>query len=174
MFEWPPRAKEQTPEITGRPDEPWWTRQAITWMDEHLKPHMCVLEWGAGASTFWLAQRVAFVRTIEHDQKWIMLVTKMLDGPAAERVIIDHLRLGEEYSGSVSGEYDAVIVDGRFRVQCCRQAVKVLKPGGILLLDNAERPKYAAARALFSGWPVIETSNGIWHTNIWTKPSTRT
>lgn len=43
--------------------------------------------------------------------------------------------------------FDAVIVDGRARPSCLLAAVPKLRPGGWLLLDNAERPNYARAQA---------------------------
>lgn len=175
---WPARAKGQTPDITGRPDEPWWTRQAITWMDEYLTKDMNVVEWGAGSSTLWLAQRVGYVTTMEHDDKWSDFVSKALreaNMPDRWQLLgrpLCSLYVSEAIAYAVKrGEVNAVIVDGRMRVNCCERAMNVLMPGGILLLDNAERKEYAKARALLSRWPVIETNNGIWHTNIWIKPN---
>jgi predicted O-methyltransferase YrrM len=78
--------------------------------------------------------------------------------------------LGAGYCECVQGSHDAAIVDGRLRVKCCERAMQALKSGGILLLDNAERKQYQKARTMLAHWSVIETNNGIWHTNIWIKP----
>lgn len=170
---WPARSDGQTPDITGCPDEPWWTRQAITWMDEHLKKDMRVFEWGAGASTPWLAARCARLTTIEHNWEYARLAAGALKEAGMDPVKynVTFRPLGASYYQCVDGEYDAMVIDGRMRVHCCQSAIRVLKSGGILLLDNAERKEYAAARAMLSGWSVIETSNGIWQTNIWIKPN---
>lgn len=49
-------------------DVPWWTYDAIDavegWLAEH--PEARAFEWGSGASTIWLAKRVASVRSVEH------------------------------------------------------------------------------------------------------------
>ncbi|MGD9612500.1 MAG: class I SAM-dependent methyltransferase [Kiritimatiellia bacterium] len=43
--------------------------------------------------------------------------------------------------------FDLVVVDGRVRAACLRLAWRKIKPGGFLLLDNAERPSYQPAMA---------------------------
>jgi hypothetical protein len=40
------------------------------------------------------------------------------------------------------GHYDAVLIDGRKRAQCVAVARLCLKPGGIIILHEAERPRY--------------------------------
>lgn len=169
MISWP--AREHGPDLTGRSDEPWWTRQAITWMDKHLANDMSIIEWGAGASTPWLAARCWRLTTIEHDLGYVKLASAALKeaNRDPDQYAVTHRPLGAGYY-DVQDAYDAAIIDGRMRVHCCASAIRVLKSGGILLLDNAERKGYTAARAMLAGWPVVETSNGIWHTNIWIKP----
>ena len=173
MIQWPARAKEQTPEVTGRPDEPWWTRAAITWMDEHLTMDMRVIEWGAGASTPWLAARCGRLRSIDNNPLYADKAAEALleAGLPRDRYSVEVRPLNASYYGCVQGKFDAAIVDGRLRVLCCKRAAELLVPGGILLLDNAERKEYAAARELLSAWPLVATNNGIWTTNIWTKPN---
>lgn len=166
---WPARPEGHTPDKTGNPWEPWWTREAITWMDQYLKANMNVLEWGAGASTVWLAQRVRYLLSVEHDQQWADLIGGQLE-PYKEGHFIDCLPLGFEYCEPPAEELDAAFVDGRLRVFCCIYAGQKLSSGGILLLDNAEDPTYAEVHELLKDWPVIRTDNGIWRTDIWTKP----
>ena len=38
---------------------------------------------------------------------------------------------------------DLVVVDGRARVECARRAMPKVKPGGLLLLDDTSRERYA-------------------------------
>jgi hypothetical protein len=44
------------------------------------------------------------------------------------------------------GPYDVVIVDGVARLSCLEVAPRCLASGGVVVLDDAERPAYAAAR----------------------------
>jgi hypothetical protein len=71
--------------------------------------------------------------------------------------------------------FDLVLVDGRSRASCLRHAARKLKSGGVLMLDNSERPQYRSpvarlkrlARRDFSGaGPFLDTQ---WQTSIWFK-----
>jgi len=177
---WPARPEVHTPDKTGRPDEPWWTRDAITWMDRHLTGDMNVLEWGAGASTPWLARRVGYLTTMEHGEEWFERAgqaLRELDLPDRWQLVsrpLCPLYISEAiWYAQDHGGIDAAIVDGRMRADCCERVMQDLKPGGILLLDNAERKEYERARRLLSDWPVLRTDNGIWRTDIFTKPCTQ-
>lgn len=41
--------------------------------------------------------------------------------------------------------FDLVLVDGRSRPSCIQQAIPHIKPGGLLVVDNTERPYYLTA-----------------------------
>ncbi|MGZ3778662.1 MAG: FkbM family methyltransferase, partial [Mucilaginibacter sp.] len=41
--------------------------------------------------------------------------------------------------------FDIIIVDGRDRVNCCKQAVDALSPTGVIVLDDSEREFYREA-----------------------------
>lgn len=170
---WRRRPESHTPDRTGRTDEPWWTRAAITWAESHLTPDMDVIEWGAGSSTVWLASRVRSVVSIEHQREWAAQVSAALIAHGCNRKryrVICH-PLGIEYCQGVPGRYDVAIIDGRRRVQCCRSAAALVKPGGLLVLDNAERERYAEVHTLLRAWDVTRTDNGIWRTDIWQRPN---
>jgi hypothetical protein len=60
-------------EDLGRLDLPWWTFGAIERVDAFLRSRggrARAFEYGAGASTLWLARRCARVVTVEHDREW--------------------------------------------------------------------------------------------------------
>jgi spermidine synthase len=40
-------------------------------------------------------------------------------------------------------KFDVIIVDGRDRVNCCKQAIEALSPDGVVVLDDSEREFYA-------------------------------
>lgn len=74
--------------------------------------------------------------------------------------------------------FDVILVDGRARPACLRHALCRLKPGGLLLLDNSERPHYAPAMALADqlAWSRTDCSGPglcnryFWRTTIWQRP----
>lgn len=43
------------------------------------------------------------------------------------------------------GSFDLVVVDGRARVSCIHHGLARVRPGGVLLLDDSDRPEYADA-----------------------------
>jgi hypothetical protein len=48
--------------------------------------------------------------------------------------------------------FDVVVVDGRERMDCVRCAMRKVSPGGVLVLDDSDRPKYGVARTILAGW----------------------
>jgi predicted O-methyltransferase YrrM len=44
-----------------------------------------------------------------------------------------------------NGGFDLVVVDGRARPSCVHHGVPKVRPGGVLLLDDSDRPEYADA-----------------------------
>lgn len=173
MSKWPVRSQQETPDVTGRPDEPWWARAAISLMEKELHKNMDVAEWGSGASTLWLARRCGSLISVDNNPGYYNLVNAELRREGFDKVrYCAVLRpLNHLYWSCVQGSYDVIIVDGRMRVACCLQAIKILKPGGLLLLDNAERPRYRPAVNALSSWRLLlETDNGMWKTNVWRKP----
>lgn len=66
--------------------------------------------------------------------------------------------------------FDFIIIDGRARVECTFNAISKLKSGGLLILDNSERKRYAPVFELLKNWEQSNTSNGLTDTTFWVKP----
>jgi hypothetical protein len=60
-------APRRAPALQGTLCEPWIDRGVIFILDRLLHPSMRALEWGAGASSRWLLQRVGGLVSVEHD-----------------------------------------------------------------------------------------------------------
>jgi hypothetical protein len=75
--------------------------------------------------------------------------------------------------------FHVVVVDGRARPACLRHALPKVKPGGLLVLDNSNRPHYRTARALVvsAGWKEEELFGPgpylsfFWQSTIWQRPA---
>jgi hypothetical protein len=67
-------------------------------------------------------------------------------------------------------EFDVVLVDGRCRVHCAEISKPLVKPGGILILDNSERPRYEPIHRLMEGWYKMVSNNTMWETTVWRRP----
>lgn len=147
-------------------DTPWWTYESAMRVEEHLlrNPGASVFEWGSGASTAWLAKRAAQVIAIEHDAAWAEQVRPLLGDNAIVRTVyatkaepgqgVRSSRAGHEdldfteYVHAIDdhpGPFDLVVVDGRAREACLRQALPKLAVGGLLVFDNVDRARYRGA-----------------------------
>lgn len=131
------------------PDVPWLTRQAVEILEDRLKPSDVGLEWGSGRSTVWFAQRVTHLKSIEHNDYWYNRVKKLLCDKGFENVELcyapleakdgvkpQYIRVAAEQPGA---SLDFVLIDGRLRDQCTEVALLLIKPGGMLIIDDAAR-----------------------------------
>ena len=129
-------------------DLPWWNVQATSEIESFLtsRSPARIFEWGAGASTVWLARRSGEVVSVEHDANWLdkfekqaaeyynvtFLYRAIDDGPDAYLGAIDQL----------GGQFDLIVIDGRHRVACLQKAIPHLKSDGILVFDDSGRKRY--------------------------------
>ena len=73
--------------------------------------------------------------------------------------------------------FDLIAVDGRARPSCVAHALRKVKVGGYLMLDNSERPHYRKGKDLLSGWERrVFFGPGpynayFWETTIWKRVS---
>jgi hypothetical protein len=159
------------------PDHPYFAPRAVRALDAALDRTMRAFEWGAGASTRWLGARVGELHAIEHDPYWYTRVLESLGESGQARV---SLRLIEPQGVSFASYveaieefpdacFDLVCVDGRARVECVRRAVTKLRAGGLLLLDDSHRPRYAEAFRALEGWPCRRYDFGILQSTIFRK-----
>lgn len=148
---------------------PWWTFSAIDAVDIFLtskRGGARVFEYGAGASTVWLARRSAFVYSVEHDAPFAKSMATIFGAhDNVEVSIVEPQRANtasralssrkgyresafDDYVASIDkigGEFDLIVIDGRARVACLHKAMPHLAPGGAILFDNSDRGEYRAA-----------------------------
>lgn len=131
-------------------DCPWWNVAATREVAEFLaaRPGAKVFEYGAGASTVWLARRAAQVVSVEHDSRWLHQF-RTLAAPH-DNVTLLHRPLGRDGHqyvdaiDSCEGLFDLIVVDGRYRAACLAHARERLAPGGWVLFDDSGRRRYRA------------------------------
>jgi hypothetical protein len=100
----------------------------------------CV-EFGSGFSTPWLARRCGFLLSLENDQLWHNVVRQMLVGSAFSHVRYE-FRTPEtfaELSEIEDGSLDFIMIDGWDRHGCVLHALRKIKPGGMIYLDNSDK-----------------------------------
>jgi hypothetical protein len=158
-----------------RMDLAWWSYPAMCRVEEFLadRPSARIFEYGAGASTAWLAKRAGQVDSVEHDTKWVEYVRELLADtpgvklhpvpatPATAETVIRSGRAGHtdldfaEYVATidrVGGMFDLIVVDGRARVDAFRRSLDHLADGGVIVFDNLKRKRY---------WEVISRLPGL-------------
>jgi hypothetical protein len=69
-----------------------------------------------------------------------------------------------------NGHFDFIFIDGRARIECTLNAIPKLKKGGMLVLDNSDRDRYAPLFKVLEHWPRVTTTTGLFDTTIWFKP----
>jgi predicted O-methyltransferase YrrM len=142
------------------PDRPWIVPAAIGWLRRRLRRDWSILELGAGRSTAWFARRAGRVLSFEDDEFWFEATRERL----AKRDLVNvdlRLRSVEEFPREVTAlpddAFDLVVVDFLespkvTRIDCLKPAMKKVRPCGLLLLDDSDRPGYADAFELLAGW----------------------
>lgn len=134
-------------------DCPWWNVETTIAVEQFLasRTKPTVFEYGAGASTVWLARRAHKIISIEHDETWNQRFTSMIAGVSGIDLRLRPLGEAGAVSPYVSAidessdSYDMIVVDGRLRADCLAHAIPHLKPGGIILFDDSGRARYRAA-----------------------------
>lgn len=122
---------------------PWITYPCLYFLAERIHSNLTVFEYGSGNSTLWWASRVSRVVTCEHDKAWYERMINRLPSNAS----LSHIEVtaGGDYSREIlkyREEFDIVVIDGRDRVNCAKNALPALKKGGIIVWDNSERLSY--------------------------------
>ena len=123
---------------------PWVTYSFIDFISERLNTNMDIFEYGSGNSTLWYAKKVSSVTSVEHDKKWFEKIKNSM--PQNVNLNYQELVYGERYSAfstKIEKKFDIVIVDGRDRVNCVKNAIDSIKENGIIILDDSERMAYS-------------------------------
>lgn len=134
--------------MTGRPTDrvgqaiPWWSYGATAFLAGRLTKNMEVFEYGSGFSTLWLARHVGHVTSVETDREWFIRIKSMVPGNVDLRYMTyepngEYCRLIAE----CRDQFDLIIIDSRDRVRCVKNALGALKKTGVLVFDDAHRPK---------------------------------
>lgn len=153
---------------------PWITEDALRYIESFF-PMQRILEFGAGGSSIWFSHRARTI-TVEHDEEWIGKVAetdKHWIPILAER---PYHHISNLFADNT---FDLIMVDGRDRVACVASSMRLLKPGGLFVLDNSERPRYAPALQILNCWNRMDFTQTIpdqygyiydgWTTSVWRK-----
>jgi len=174
-------------EIT-HPDEPWISQGAVLFCEKSLNKDQVGLEWGSGRSTAWFGSRLKSLLSIEFDSGWHSKVVSDLQNKGLENVECRYIPIEHSITEPTKLYYekmpayvniadnfadnslDFVVVDGHYRQACILAALKKIKPGGLLLVDNTN---WLALEewGVPDNWSLVhQSSNVMTQTSIWQKP----
>lgn len=131
---------------------PWVTYSFIDFIKERLKKEHTVFEFGSGNSTFFYAKYAGIVVSVEHDKAWFDKIVG--SKPENAEIIFCELKRDGDYCRmplKLEETFDIIIVDGRDRVNCCKQAVNSVSENGVIVLDDSEREFYREGISFLKG-----------------------
>ncbi|MDF3079066.1 MAG: FkbM family methyltransferase [Sphingobacteriaceae bacterium] len=132
-------------DIDGNPI-PWVTYSFIDFIKDRLTKSQSVFEFGSGNSTLFYAKYAGSVVSVEHDKSWLEKISS--SAPANSEMIYSNLVYDGEYCrmpSKASKKFNIIIVDGRDRVNCCKNCLGALAEDGVVVLDDSEREQYFEA-----------------------------
>ena len=187
---------------TRYPGKPWLTPAANQILTSWLSKSDIGLEFGSGRSTLWFARRVKYLTSVEINASWYERIKKQLAKGMIDNVDYHFVPLDAEESRIKASTYisiirnfdenslDFVLVDGLYRDLCAIEALRLVRPGGLIIIDNVnwflpsksfspnsrtfqEGPKGKHWRRFQSAtysWRKIWTTSGVTDTAIFIKP----
>ena len=152
-----------------RPEEPSLTPQAVRELDRRLTHDMVGVEWGSGNTTRFFARRTRHLTSFETDTSYYHWVAGTLRAEGLDNV--DYRLIPHDFEDEDDEEemhrnpvvvaadpfadesFDYALIDSAPRGCLSRRVAAKIKPGGLLILDNANwyLPPPATLRPLAPG-----------------------
>ena len=104
---------------------PWWPAPVIRVVADLIEPDWQVLEFGSGRSTLWLAEHAGHVTAME-DHNVDYRFARDMDRYSAPE-------------GLPAASIDFAIIDGSVRSRCLQTAFDLIRPGGLIYLDDSDK-----------------------------------
>ncbi len=118
---------------------PWYTYPTIEYIKQLDFSEKNVFEYGSGNSTIFWSKVAKSVVSVENNENWYQAIFQKLNYQNSQIHFIDNEELYIHHILEYSQEFDVIIVDGSFnRYQCAKCAIKKLKKGGLIILDNSD------------------------------------
>ena len=183
------------------PQAPWLGPQAVKLLDELLEPYFNGLEAGAGRSTVWIAMRVRQLVALEEEEGWLIRVRKRVAQAGLHNVTLQRIsgsgdELTNNYRHALSSVpheslHFATVDSENERDNIALALLPKIKPGGFLMLDNANwflpspsrspvsrriaegalNDNWARFAEATKSWRCLWTSSGVTDTAFYFKPS---
>ena len=121
---------------------PWYTYPAIAFLETRDVRGCRLFEFGMGNSTLWWSRRTDRIVTCEGDKAWYDRVAARMP-PSVEAIVVpDSSDLYVRAAADRGEPFDILVIDGRRRVQCCRESLPFLSERGVVIWDDYHRDYY--------------------------------
>lgn len=125
-------------EWEGKPGNwvPWFTYSSLEYLMQFDLRDKTVFEFGAGHSTLFWGNQCKFARSVEADAQWHAWV----QAKCPPNVDCIHRAGPQDYAKAIlieDRQFDIIVIDGHWRMECAQAAVGRLAPGGMIVLDNS-------------------------------------
>ncbi|MCX8125313.1 MAG: FkbM family methyltransferase [Spirochaetes bacterium] len=116
---------------------PWYTYAAIEYLEQYDFSKCNIFEYGSGHSSKFWSERSCMVISVESDQFWF----KYWDEKLGNNHKFFFKTEMQGYVNTIYYDallYDVIVIDGKYRYNCAKEAIKCIKDGGIIILDNTD------------------------------------
>lgn len=119
---------------------PWYTKGALEFLEMIPIRGKQIFEYGVGDSTKWYRKRGALCYGVDNNLEF------------SNAAWVTYAPFHDNYLTAIYGlvDFDIVIIDGVWRDECTEHALKHLKSGGYLIIDNYKQP------SVQEHWPLTE------------------
>lgn len=156
------------------PQEPWLTPGAMKMIKKYLTNSSKIFEYGSGLSTVWFSKKCDSITSVEHDEEWFKRIKEKIKNNNSNAQIIYVNVINENYSEYEkkiceyeNESFDIILIDGRSRVNCMKNSIDKIKKGGLIILDDSQRPRYQEAYKLLSNFKCYNFNFGFKRTTVW-------
>jgi hypothetical protein len=128
------------------PGLPCWAPGAADYLESILTGEENAVEWGGGASTVWLATKVKRILVIEHDPKWVVWIEDRVSSDVVTVACYPYKSKGYIEAVAIvclmstcykTDKINLWLIDGYRRIDCLALVEKQVRPGDIVVLDDA-------------------------------------
>lgn len=130
---------------------PWFTYAAIHFLNSIDLHEKRIFEFGSGFSTLYFRNRGAIVTSVEDNHFWKDKIDATSSSTTHSQILFKE---GAEYVNApltFPYKFDLIVVDGSFREECAKVAIRALSNNGFIILDNSDGYVDAAALLRKSG-----------------------
>jgi predicted O-methyltransferase YrrM len=154
------------------PEMPWINPDAINIFEGLLLKKDIGIEFGSGSSTVWYSKRVKKLISIEDHKEWFKKIKEQIDLKGVSN--IEYIFKSTEGDNPLETDYynylsqtedasiDFIVIDGKFRDILALEALKKVKIGGFIFLDDSQRYIPYKTKSPYSIHKEIEKMSSNW------------